>query len=401
MDGLARKLAIALSFALIAAACGDDDDGTAGAEGGDGSPITVGAIFDLSGPTSDVGQPYADGIKDYVDFVNSNGGIEGRRIDLTSSDFGYEVPRAEQFYSQFVSEGAVAFMGWGTADTEALRDKVTNDQIPFMSASYSEVLVANPDETPYNFFPGVTYSQQMRAVLKHISEQEDERVKVAVFHHDSPFGQSPLADGEKYIADNGLDIEFTPVTMPTGATDFVGQLQNEGAGADYIVIQNTSAPAAVLIQNVASAGLDTQVVCMNWCADELMVAQAGDAAEGVLAVMFFTPPDATAGGLEEIATYLEGKGQSLEGKSLRYVQGWFTMKSMAEGIRQAIVSNPDGEITGADIKEGLETMDPVETGGVTPEPIDYGPDQHEGLTTTPLYRVEGGTFVQHTDPITP
>ncbi|MGH2801577.1 MAG: ABC transporter substrate-binding protein, partial [Thermoleophilaceae bacterium] len=68
-------VAVLLGLGTLATGCGGDDEG-AGA-GGEG-PIKIGGIFDLSGPTSDVGVAYADGIKDRVAQVNEEGGVEGR-----------------------------------------------------------------------------------------------------------------------------------------------------------------------------------------------------------------------------------------------------------------------------------------------------------------------------------
>jgi branched-chain amino acid transport system substrate-binding protein len=211
MNRIRRKLGIVACFALLAGACGggsDDENSIQKAASSAKQDIKMGAIFDLSGPTADVGVPYSEGIRDYVAWRNGQGGIDGHRIALSWQDFAYKVPQAEQLYSQFVSQGAVAFMGWGTADTEALRPRITTDKIPFMSASYAATL-ADPNITPYNFFPGVDYSEQMRIVLKYISEQsKGKKVEVAVFHHDSPFGTSPLDDGKKYIAEKKLNIGF-------------------------------------------------------------------------------------------------------------------------------------------------------------------------------------------------
>ena len=108
-------MALLLVMMLIIAACGGD--------GGDatGDPIVIGAVFDLSGPTADVGTPYSEGVLGYVDWLNSEGGIDGRPIEVKHQDYQYDVAQAETLYSQFVSDGAVAFMGWGTGDTEALR----------------------------------------------------------------------------------------------------------------------------------------------------------------------------------------------------------------------------------------------------------------------------------------
>jgi branched-chain amino acid transport system substrate-binding protein len=395
---MVRKPVLFVALALLAGACGGGGGGgDKAASGGDKKPVVVGAIFDQSGPTSDVGTPYSQGIQDYVKFKNDKGGIEGHRIDLRFSDFGYKVPNAEQLYSQYVSEGAIAFMGWGTADTEALRTRVTSDEIPFMSASYAETL-ANPQETPFNFFPGVSYSNQLRAVLKYISEQEKgAQVKVALFHHDSPFGTSPLEDGNKYIAENKLKIEMVPVKMTAGAQDFNPQLQNEGKGAKYIVIQNVPSPSAKLAQNVRAAGNQATIICMNWCGDEIFVKGAGPAAEGVIAVMPFAPATAGLKGLDDLVAFT-GNEANLEAKTLRYVQGWFTMATMSEGIGKAFKAADGGDITGPDVKAALETVKDFETGGVS-KPITFSDKSHAGLQSTPLYVVKGGKFEKLVDEI--
>jgi branched-chain amino acid transport system substrate-binding protein len=113
----------------------------------DGEPIVIGNIADLSGPTGDVGTPYSEGVRGYVDWRNAQGGIEGRPIELLWEDYQYDVAVAEQLYTDYAAQGVVAIQGWGTADTEALRGRVNADEIPFMSASYSEE-ITDPERPP-------------------------------------------------------------------------------------------------------------------------------------------------------------------------------------------------------------------------------------------------------------
>jgi branched-chain amino acid transport system substrate-binding protein len=162
-------LVLGLVFVLTLSACGEEE----------GDPIKVGAIFDLTGPTSDVGTPYSEGLTDFVNWYNDAGGVDGQELDLVSADYAYAVDQAEQLYSQYVGEGVVAFMGWGTGDTEALRSRIAADEIPFMSASYSDVL-GDPAEAPYNFLIGTGYgAQAVAAVQWAIDEGAD---SVAIFH---------------------------------------------------------------------------------------------------------------------------------------------------------------------------------------------------------------------------
>ncbi len=150
-------LTLLLIVLVAATACG-------GGSADKNAPIKIGGIFDFSGPTSGPGTPYGTGIQDFVKWKNANGGVDGRQIEFIAQDYGYKVPNAEQLYSQYVGEGIVAFQGWGTGDTEALRGKIADDKIPFMSASYS-INLANIDDAPYNFLIGTTYSDQMVIAL--------------------------------------------------------------------------------------------------------------------------------------------------------------------------------------------------------------------------------------------
>lgn len=382
--------------ALALTACGGDSDSAATASGED--PIKVGVLSDLSGATADVGTPYAEGIRGYADWLNSNGGIEGRDLELLANDYGYKVPQAEQLYSQYVSEGVVGVQGWGTGDTEALRQKVTQDELPFMSASYAETLV-NPEETPYNFVVASTYSDQIRIALKQIAEQTDGHQEIAVFHHDSPFGTAPIEDGKAYIEEQGYDFGYEAYAMPAGATDYAGILsQAKDQGAQWAIVQNVSGPGALLARNIQQQGLDMEVVCLMWCADEGFVTSAGEAAEGAMMVQPWAPTTTDAPGFEDVAAYLESEGSSLDEKGLHYAQGWYTMHTMAEGIRHLLEAGE--EVTGPALKEALEEMDPVDTGGVS-APIDFSDESHRGAVPSGVYTVEGGELQVVQESVTP
>ncbi len=100
--------------------------------------IKVGGIFDLTGITSDVGKPFAQGTRDGVAWLNENGGVNGKKIRLVDVDYGYKIPEAVANYKRMVGdEKVVMIAGWGTGDTEALKEFINKDKIPYFSASFS------------------------------------------------------------------------------------------------------------------------------------------------------------------------------------------------------------------------------------------------------------------------
>lgn len=384
----AAALGLALAACAPESATKSDDDG----------PIKIGVIADLTGATGAVGTPYNEGMLGYVEWVNDEGGVDGRDIEAISKDYKYEVPEAERLYKQYVNEGVVAIQGWGTGDSEALMSKVKADELPFMSASYAEVLT-DPEQAPYNFVVAPTYSDQARVALNWIAE-DGPGSEVAMFHHDSPFGLAPVEDAEKWVEDQDLDVKLKAYPMPADAANFVGLLtQAKSQGAKYIIIQNVSSPAAQVAKDIDSQGLDMKIVCLNWCSDELFIDGAGAAADGHVMVQPVAPGSAAAPGHADIEEYLKANGSSLEEKGLHYAQGWYTMHVMVEGIRAAA---EDGDLSGESIREALETMGPVDTGGVvgTGE-VEFSADSHRGQTGSGIYVVEGGAMKQVESGVTP
>ena len=92
--------------------------------------IAIGHLEDLSGGTSDVGTPYGQGVADTFAWVNKNGGVGGKQLNVDSNDYGYQVPRAVALYKKWSAPDSkvAAIMGWGTADTEALTGFVAQDE---------------------------------------------------------------------------------------------------------------------------------------------------------------------------------------------------------------------------------------------------------------------------------
>jgi branched-chain amino acid transport system substrate-binding protein len=99
--------------------------------------IAIGHLADYSGGTSDVGTPYGQAVADTFAWVNKNGGVAGKQLNVDTNDYGYQVPRAIALYKKWSAPDhkVAAIMGWGTADTEALTGFLAQDKIPDISGS--------------------------------------------------------------------------------------------------------------------------------------------------------------------------------------------------------------------------------------------------------------------------
>ena len=117
-----RLLAVLLTFTLVAGACGDDDDGGGGdlaaVPGFDGTTINVGVITDSTGPVAVIGLPLTAGGQVYYDYINSQGGIDGRfPIETVEADSTYNPTTGVQVYNDIKDDVVIVGQLLGTPVT--------------------------------------------------------------------------------------------------------------------------------------------------------------------------------------------------------------------------------------------------------------------------------------------
>ncbi len=363
-------------------------------------PIRVGAVADLTGGTSDIGVFADRGIKAYVAWKNSTGGINGRKIELLTADYEYKVPKAEELYSKFVSQDkAIMFIGWGTGDTEALRPKIKADKIPFVSASFAATL-NDQNEAPFNFLVAATYSDQLVIAQQYVIDeakkagQDAGKLKFAYLVNNSPFGQSPVAAGKDNAKANGVG---EPLVVPSlgAAADHTPQLtQIKDFGATHIFYQNVPSPVARSLKDAKTLGLKAQMVCLNYCSHELLIKLQPEAAEGTLGVI---PFNAAADGAKVALEWAAKNNIDIANGQSGYVQGWWTAAILLQGAEDTLKANKP--LTGDNMKASLEALKNFQTGGVT-GPLNFSATDHRATRSAQMYQVKGGKWTAVTGVLT-
>ena len=328
----------------------------------------VGVLSDLTGPTSSVGTPYAEGIKAYVAWLNENGGVGGEPVELIQVDYAYNVQQALAAYKRFTSEGIVAMQGWGTGDTEALVKFVAKDKIPVFSASYSAHLM-DPEKAPYNFTAAADYSTMGRAGLNYLREtwKEARAPKLAFMFPDNPYGTAPIAAMEEYAKELGFEV-VAKENVDLKAIDATPQLLSlKKVEPDFVWTGGTTPSTAVIMKDAQKLGMTCTFFSNIWSSDENIFKLAGDAATGHFGLQGAAIYGQPSAGMDLIRKITADKPQMTH-----YIRGFVSAMVMCEGMKMA---KAKGEVTGESIKAALETMRDFDPMGLAPA-VSYFPDDH-------------------------
>ncbi|MFO1128475.1 MAG: ABC transporter substrate-binding protein [Rhodospirillales bacterium] len=381
-----------------------------GAMAADTNPIVVGQLVAQTGATAPVAKLYGQGVADAFAYIDAHGGVDGRKIDLVTVDYGYDPARAIAIYNDWKQTlKPVAIQGWGTADTEALVDYVTKDGVVFMSGSSSGHLTDPTGRSPwtqtpapFNFFYGPSYSDGCRALVQFAAEQWKRsgtaargstflgdlyRPKFVWMGDNHPYPNAPKAACIDYARDLGFEV-LPPIRYSLTPGDFSSQCETlKQDGANYAFLANTSEANVALVKSCAKAGVNTQFLTNIYGWDRAAAKDAGDAGNGVVFVVSVAQWNEDVPGMKlvrEVSRESDPNGQ-VDYRSAHYIRGVCSAFFMRDAMAAAAKA---GGITGPNIKKAFEEMrDHVPEGldGVCLKST-WTPTDHRGTTTVRLYR---------------
>ncbi|WP_229052555.1 ABC transporter substrate-binding protein [Aeromicrobium sp. Leaf350] len=255
---------------LLVASCG------AGSSDDEGGSIKVGVVLSLSGPAAPFGIPERDAAEAYIDDVNDQGGIDGRKIELIVEDDKTNPTEAASAAQSLVDEGVVAIIGSTTGSaTQAMSAVTTAAEVPILGLNTAVGISG-----PYTFLATVGDEEMIPAIFDRMVAEGHTRI--AVFHQEDALGQYGAELFEELAAEN-RDVEIVATaSAPLDATDVSAQasrLRNADPDAVFVAVSATGL-ASGFLRAADSIGLDVPGFGGMSLAQDAILEAAGPAAEG-------------------------------------------------------------------------------------------------------------------------
>jgi branched-chain amino acid transport system substrate-binding protein len=204
--------ALALALASAAGATSAADPGVTP------TSILLGGTVPLTGEAAAFGS-VAPGAKAYFDYVNSKGGVNGRKIEYRYYDDAYDPAQTVQLTRRLVEQDQVfaIFGSVGTANNLAIRDYLNAQRVPQLFAADGSQSIAR-DHARYPWTMGflMSYRGEGDVYGKTILKSRP-KARIAVLYENTELGRDLLTGLTRAIAGKGPKIVAQEAYEFTGA----------------------------------------------------------------------------------------------------------------------------------------------------------------------------------------
>src|SRR5260221_1294553 len=319
--------------------------------------ILIGGTDPLSGPAAAYGTIAKSGDA-YFQYVNDNGGINGRKITYKYLDDGYNPAQTVPLTKQLVEQDQVflMFAGLGTQPQTSMRDYMNSKKVPqVFVATGATTFSAEFDKYPYTFGWQPVYQSESLIYAQYILK-DTPNAKIGVIYQNDDYGQDYLDGLTKGLGGKAAEMIVDKESNDVGAPDLNSQiLKLKNSGADTFFVFETPSPAIKALVSAFQNGWKPTIY-LNSVAAPVPYVQAaqkaaGDAAavNGIISVSYLKDPadpgQATDAGIvlyKQIMTkyYADGKVEdafNIYGMATAYSLVDVLKKAGANLTRQAVM----------------------------------------------------------------
>lgn len=323
--------------------------------------LVIGQIAPLTGSNASNGIPVSRGIRLYFEYLNTQGGINGRRVRLVVRDDSYKVSETVvQARALVANTEILALMTTlGTANNEALVKE------GIVSATNIGMLGPRSGASSLYAVPGIypvraSYHDEARAIARQLSTVGLTRIGAVI--QDDSFGNDALAGLEKALSDHGMKL-VTSARFERNTTKVESAVRVMlKHSPQAVVMLAVTDPTAEFVKQFRARGGTSQVICLSIVDPDVVVRHAGiQAARGLaMTVVVPSPSRVTLPLISEMIQARDKVGWGDFPLTLNAVEGYVLGKVMAEALRR---SGP--KPTRTSVSRALANLRSVDVGGFT------------------------------------
>ncbi|WP_457571772.1 ABC transporter substrate-binding protein [Desulfovulcanus sp.] len=358
-------------------------------EGVTDNEIVLGSSLALKGHAGYLGTQTLRGAKCYINYINDNGGVYGRKIKIIAYDDSYDPPKCLANTQRLLIDDQVfaLFCYVGTPTTVKVLPMIEEAKIPLIGMFTGANALREPFN-PYLINIRPSYYQETREAVRHLV-QDLKLQRIAVFYQYDAYGFDGLTGTELALKDFGL--------APVARGSYIrGTLDIDEAfnkirlsRAQAVVMIGTYDPCAGFIQLAQEKDYHPVFYNLSFVGAEELARKLKGTKEIVLMSQVVPPPISFEGvDNEDLPNYVNLLKRYYPGDTPNYVgfEGYINAKVLVEGLRRA-----GRDLTRSKLIKAIESIKNFSLEGDIN--VHFGTQDHQGMDKIYFTRLQKDEFV--------
>lgn len=328
---------------------------------------------DLTGPAAEGGKFQGEGFTEYVNLINSQGGIRGRKINLKIADSTFKVDVAVANMKKHLAESTIDYLfGESTGMIQAISpENNSTHKILMTSGSFASEL-ANEETHPYHFVPGATYGAQLLMLVEYIGSKAGSGAKLAVVHSSTGMGRDGIDAAIARAAELGIEVVLVQQTkfVETDVSAFALAIRQ--AQPTHVIHHGYSVAVwPEIVRLVRDYGMeDVQFLGTVWQSERTKVVPMEGVATGLIGIQVWNDDTNEPAGptMQAIGNILRAKDPNWNGYvRLGFLDAWISGMMATKAFE--IVIDAGEKLNGDSLANAMRSIKDWDTGGIVGEPV--------------------------------
>lgn len=367
------SLTLVIAMMLMMAACGAQNS----------DEIVVGCYMPLTGSNAGSGICEVRGIEMAFEEINAAGGINGKKITLTTYDSAGTTEGATKAATRLIEQDGVKIIAGSFLSSSVLAVSSLTERAKVLHVG------TGTGATWTNIGLSYTYRATANGNLP-VSTMVEQLIEcgmksIALISVASEYGQSGHDAVVNACKENNIEVK-ADIVYQSAETDFTGVISNAmTADADTVVVYGLGGELALIAKQLRQNGYQDLIFTIEGGANSEMFTVAGDASNGVIfSAAYVVPASPEDGATEQIQNvlkkYMEKYGEMPYSDC--FYRGYDQGRLIVEALKNCENTN-DGEA----IMKAFKNLSGVELLGGT---FDFTNGTGDGLTSANKWMILDG-----------
>jgi len=315
--------------------------------------ISLGQSVAMTGPGATLALPFAQGARLYFDRVNAGGGINGRKIELSTLDDMGKPDTAVANTKKLLEQKVFSLFGYyGSPQVTAVNVLLKDtDVLLFAPMAGADELRGSLYPNVYSVRPG--YSEEAAVITRH-AETLGMR-KLAILHAKDPESLAALDSAERTMGGLGANLVAKSGLSGGSVAPSVDQVLDKKP--ESVLVISDAAGAASAIRDLRAKGFRGPVYGFSTTGESLLAEQLGAAGAGVV-VARVTPKSDNAKSVLVRELQADALAAKLGKSNVYMLEGYIAAWTYTEALRKA-----GKDPTRAKLRKALDSLQDLNLGG--------------------------------------